>query len=76
MAYGLDLAVLQYNRIKTFDGYYSNYSPIYKEKWENLIASALEENDQIAEYWKNRMVLGHIFILPNGIIREIIQLGK
>ncbi len=52
VAYGLDPAVLQYNGIKTLDGYYSNYSSAYKEKWENLIAPTLEESNSIAEYWK------------------------
>lgn len=65
VAYGLDPAVLQYNGIKTLDGYYSNYSSIYKEKWENLIAPTLEENGQIAEYWEKSNGIRAYIYSPN-----------
>lgn len=53
VAYGLDPAVLQYNGIKTLDGYYSNYPTAYKVKWEKMITPVLEESDSIAEYWND-----------------------
>lgn len=51
VAYGLDPAVLQYNGIRTLDGYYNNYSSEYKQKWEQLIAPILETSDSVAAYW-------------------------
>lgn len=52
VAYGLDPAVLQYNGIRTLDGYYSNYPSEYKEKWEQLILPVLEESDSVEAYWR------------------------
>lgn len=52
VAYGLDPAVLQYNGIRTLDGYYSNYPSEYKEKWEELIAPVLKESKWAEEYWR------------------------
>lgn len=53
VAYGLEPAVLQYNTIKTLDGYYSNYSTDYKERWEQMIMPVLQANDDAMEYWRS-----------------------
>lgn len=47
----LDPAVLQYNSIRTLDGYYSNYSLEYHDKWEKLIKPSWEIDEIHKEYW-------------------------
>jgi len=51
VAYGLEPCILQYNQIRTLDGYYSNYPIEYKEKWEEMIAPVLEINSYAQYYW-------------------------
>lgn len=51
VAYGLEPAILQYNTIKTLDGYYSNYPIEYKEKWEQMIMPVLKANEDAMKYW-------------------------
>lgn len=41
-AYGMHPAVLNYNGIATVDGYLGMYAQSYKEKWQKVIAPAME----------------------------------
>lgn len=50
-AYGLHPAVLQYNGIATVDGYLGMYPETYKEKWQKVIAPAMEGSPSIKEYF-------------------------
>ena len=52
VAYGLEPAVLQYNGYRTLDGYYSNYSLDYHQKWEQMIIPVLLENPDAMQYWQ------------------------
>ena len=51
IAYGMHPAVLQYNGISTLDGYLGMYSVEYKEKFNKLIAPALENSDYFRDYF-------------------------
>ena len=51
VAYGFDPGILQYNGIRTLDGYYSNYPLDYKEKWEKMILPTLKEHKAARDYW-------------------------
>lgn len=53
VAYGIEPSVLQYNGIKTLDGYYSNYSLEYHDKFEKLILPELERDEHHELYWEN-----------------------
>ena len=52
VAFGFEPSILQYNSIKTLDGYYSNYSTELKMKWEEMIRPALESNKAAKKYWE------------------------
>lgn len=52
-AYGFYPAVLEYNGIATLDGYYSNYSLDYKDKWRKVIRPELEISETDREYYEN-----------------------
>ena len=52
VAYAFDPSILQYNGFKTLDGYYSNYSLDYKNKWEKMIMPTLLSNSFIMNYWQ------------------------
>ncbi len=52
VAFGFEPSILQYNSIRTLDGYYSNYPTALKEKWEEMILPALEENMAAKKYWR------------------------
>ncbi len=52
-AYGMHPAVLDYNGIATLDGYLGMYSQEYKEKWEKVIAPALEGSPYFENYFMN-----------------------
>ena len=52
VSYGVEPAVLQFNGFKTLDGYYSNYSLVYHQQWEQLIIPALSENQDAMSYWQ------------------------
>ncbi len=52
-AYGMHPAVLDYNGIATVDGYLGMYSQEYKEKWEKVIAPALDGSPYLDNYFKN-----------------------
>lgn len=51
VSYGFEPGVLQYNGIRTLDGYYSNYSTSYNKEWQRLIAPVLKKNDNVKKYW-------------------------
>ncbi|MCR5502934.1 MAG: DUF6044 family protein [Lachnospiraceae bacterium] len=51
-AYGMHPAVLNYNGIATVDGYLGMYSQDYKEKWEKVIAPALEGSPSLKSYFE------------------------
>lgn len=53
VAYGIEPSVLQYNGIKTLDGYYSNYSLEYHDKFEKLILPELEQDEHHRSYWES-----------------------
>ena len=50
-AYGLHPAVLEYNGIATVDGYLGMYPQSYKEKWQKVIAPAMEGSPSIKDYF-------------------------
>ncbi len=50
-AYGLHPAVLNFNGISTVDGYLGMYSQEYKEKWQKIIAPALEGSPSLKSYF-------------------------
>ena len=52
VAFAFEPAILQYNKIKTLDGYYSNYPTELKMKWEKMISPALEVNPEAKRYWQ------------------------
>lgn len=52
VAYGIEPSVLQYNGIKTLDGYYSNYPLDYHDKFEKLIYPELERDEAHKSYWE------------------------
>lgn len=52
IAYGIEPSVLQYNEIKTLDGYYSNYPLEYHDKFEKLIYPELERDEKHKSYWE------------------------
>lgn len=52
-AFGLDTAVLQYNGIKTLDGYYSNYSLAYHDQFQRMIQAELDLDQKHREYWES-----------------------
>lgn len=57
VAYGMHPAVLEYNGIATLDGYISNYSQEYKERFRTLIAPELEKdptNRNYFDHWGGR----------------------
>lgn len=51
VAYGIEPSVLQYNGIKTLDGYYTNYSLEYHDKFQKLISPELEQDEVHRDYW-------------------------
>lgn len=53
VAYGFHPAVLEYNQIKTIDGYLSYYSLEYKKEFRKLIASKLEKDELTRRYFDN-----------------------
>ena len=53
IAYGIEPSVLQYNGIKTLDGYFSNYSLEYHDKFQKLIQPELDIDEKHAEYWES-----------------------
>ena len=59
-AYGFHPAILQYNGIASLDGYLGMYPQEYKEKWQRVIAPALEGSPSLKEYfdgWGARVCL-------------------
>lgn len=50
-AYGMHPAVLNYNGIATVDGYLGMYAQSYKEKWQKVIAPAMEGSPTKKEYF-------------------------
>ena len=52
-AYGFYPAVLEYNGIATLDGYLGFYSQEYKDHFREVIAPALETNEDAREYYDN-----------------------
>lgn len=59
-AYGIHPAVLNYNGIASVDGYLGMYSQEYKEKWQKVIAPAMEGSPSLKEYfdtWGARVAL-------------------
>lgn len=53
MGYGIDPSVLQYNGINTADGYYSNYSIDFYNKFYELIKPELAIDELHNSYWNN-----------------------
>lgn len=53
VAYGIEPSVLQFNGVKTLDGYYSNYSLEYHDLFQKLIKPELELDDHHREYWES-----------------------
>lgn len=53
LAYGIEPSVLQYNGIKTLDGYYSNYSLEYHDQFQKLISPELEQDESHKSYWES-----------------------
>lgn len=53
VAYGIEPSVLQFNGIKTLDGYYSNYSLEYHDLFQKLIDPELELDEHHREYWES-----------------------
>ena len=51
IAYGLEPGVLQYNGIKTLDGYFPNYPLWYHDKFEKMIQPELDIDKKHAAYW-------------------------
>ena len=51
-AYGFHPAILNYNGIASVDGYLGMYSQDYKEKWEKVIAPALEGSPSLKSYFE------------------------
>ena len=51
VAYGFEPSVLQYNGIKTLDGYFSNYSLEYHDLFQRLIQPELDGDEYHAQYW-------------------------
>lgn len=52
IAFGIEPSVLQYNGIKTLDGYYSNYSKEYHDTFERLIGPLLNIDRNHRTYWE------------------------
>lgn len=50
-AYGLHPAVLEYNGIATVDGYLGMYPEEYKQKWQKVIAPAMEGSPSLKSYF-------------------------
>jgi len=53
VAYGLYPAILQYNGIRTLDGYLGYYSEYYKKEFRKIIAPALERVPESQAYFDN-----------------------
>lgn len=51
VAYGIHPAVLIYNGISAVDGYLGMYSQDYKEKWQKILAPALEGSPSHKDYF-------------------------
>ena len=51
VAYGFHPAVLEYNGIRTLDGYLGFYPQAYKESFREVIAPALDRMPQTARYY-------------------------
>ena len=51
IAYGVEPSVLQYNGIKTLDGYFPNYSLKYHYQFQKLIQPELDIDEMHAKYW-------------------------
>lgn len=52
VAYGIEPSVLQYNGIKTLDGYYSNYPLEYHDEFQALIEPELKQDEHHESYWE------------------------
>lgn len=51
VAYGMHPAILEYNEIKTLDGYFTLYPLSYKEKFREVIAPELAVDDESRSYY-------------------------
>lgn len=51
VAFGIEPSVLQYNGIRTLDGYYSNYSLEYHDVFQKLIEPELSIDGFHRDYW-------------------------
>jgi hypothetical protein len=48
---GIHPSVAQWNGLNTIDGYFADYPLVYKHAFRQVIAPALEQDDQIREYF-------------------------
>ena len=53
IGFGIDPGVLNFNRINTADGYYSNYSMKYHDEFQELIQPQLDIDEKHRVYWDN-----------------------
>jgi hypothetical protein len=53
MGFGIDPGVLNFNGIKTTDGYYSNYSMEFHDNFQELIQPQLDIDEKHYNYWNN-----------------------
>lgn len=53
IGFGIEPSVLQYNGIKTLDGYFSNYPIEYHDKFQKMIQPQLDDSEYHADYWES-----------------------
>lgn len=61
VAYGFVPAILNYNGIRTLDGYDSGYTPDYKESFARLIRPYLDSGGEYAKYFETSGIRAYVF---------------
>ena len=65
VSYGLEPAVTLYNNFYTIDGYSTNYSLSYKNKFRDIMSNYLNNNpDNTYDKWGSKV---HIYSIPNTL---------
>ena len=70
---GLHPAILQYNGLKTLDGYMQVYSLDYKKRFREIIATELQNDKALREYfdeWGNRFYVFSSKLGKNWLIKK------
>lgn len=61
VAFGMHPAVLEFNGIKTLDGYYSGYTLRYKKQFGKLIAPELGHDEVSRKYFQGHGIRAYVF---------------